>query len=237
MKIFYLFISVLLIAANSFGQSSDNCIKDPYISVSGTAKMEIIPDKIFLNIVLTEKDRNDKKQLSEIEVLFLGVLEKLNINRDDLSLSDANSSIIRVPWKGKKISKSKQYQLMVKDVKTLSSLLNELEMVDISHVSISFVDHSKIEEYKKEVKIKAVMAAKEKAEYLLNAIGKEIGDPIEISENSYGVLQSLQSKVAGVNVTMRGQRSEDAQYFIDDQITFEKIELEYSVFAKFKIKN
>jgi uncharacterized protein YggE len=237
MKKFYLFISVLLIATNSFGQSSDNCIKDPFISVSGTAKMEIIPDKIFLNIVLTEKDRNDKKQLSEIEVLFLGVLEKLNISRYDLSLSDANSSIIRVPWKGKKISKSKQYQLMVKDVKTLSSLLNELEMVDISHVSISFVDHSKIEEYKKEVKIKAVMAAKEKAEYLLKAIGKEIGDPIEISENSYGVSQSLQSKVAGVNVTMRGQRSEDAQYFIDDQITFEKIELEYSVFAKFKIKN
>lgn len=237
MKKLYLFIGVLITAANLFGQSIENCVKDPFISVSGTAKMEVIPDKIFLNIILTEKDRNDKKQLSEIEVLFLSVLEKLNISRDELSLSDANSSLIRVPWKGKKISKSKQYQLMVKDVKTLSSLLNELEIVDISNVSISYVDHSKIEEYKKEVKIKAVLAAKEKAEYLLKAIGKDIGDPIEIFENSYGVSQSLPSKVAGVNVTMRGQRSEETQYFIDDQIAFEKIELEYSVFAKFKIKN
>jgi uncharacterized protein YggE len=235
MKQLFLFLSIQLIAGISFGQSIDNCNKDPFISVTGTAKLEIIPDKIFLDIILTEKDRNDKKQLNEIEALFLGVLDKLNINREDLSLSDANSSIIRIPWKGKKITKSKQFQLMIKDVKTLSSLLNELKSVDISNVSISYVDHTKINEFKKEVKTNAIIAAKEKAEYLLKAIGKELGDPIEISENPY-IVNSLQSNVAGVNVTMRGQRSSGTEYDVDDQITFEKIKLEYSVFVKFKIK-
>jgi uncharacterized protein len=86
------------------------------------------------------------------------------------------------------------------------------------------------------VKTKAIIAAKEKAEYLLKAIGKDLGDPIEISENPYNV-SSLASKVAAANVTMRGSRSSGTEYYIDDQITFEKIELEYSVFAKFKIKN
>ncbi len=236
MKRLNLILSILFIAIISHGQIIENCVKEPCISVSGTAKMEIVPDKIFLDIILTEKDRNDKKQLNEIEVLFLDVLQKLSISKDDLSLSDANSSLIRIPWKGKKISKSKEYQLMVKDVKTLTLLLNELENVDISNVSISHVDHSKIEEYKKEVKIKAIIAAKEKANYLLNAIGKELGDPLEISEKQ-DYLTSLQSKAAGVNVTLRGARSSGMEYYIDDQITFEKIELEYSVFAKFKIKN
>jgi uncharacterized protein len=236
MKRLSLFLSIFFVAIISHGQVSDNCVKDPYIAVTGTAKMEIVPDKIFLDIILTEKDRNDKKQLNEIEILFLDVLQKLNISKDDLSLSDANSSLIRVPWKGKKISKTKEYQLMVKDVKTLTLLLNELENVDISNVSISHVDHSEIEKYRKEVKIKAIIAAKEKADYLLKAIGKELGDPIEISENQ-NYLSSLQSKVAGVNVTMRGSRASGTEYYIDDQVTFEKIDLEYSVFAKFKIKN
>ena len=235
MKKFIFIFSILLIATFSFGQSLDNCIKDPFISVTGTAKMEIIPDKIFLDIILTEKDRNDRKELNEIEVLFLGVLDKLNISKEDLSLSDANSSLIRIPWRGKKITKSKQYQVMVKDVKTLTTLLNELESVDISNVRISYVDHSKIEEFRKEVKTKAIIAAEEKAEYLLKAIGKELGDPIEISENPFNVV-GLQSNVSGVNATMRGARSSATEYSIDDQITFEKIELEFSVFAKFKIK-
>jgi uncharacterized protein len=237
MKKISLIISILFISIISLGQISDNCIKDPFITVSGTAKMEIIPDEIFLNIVLTEKDRNDKKQLKEIEELFLSVLDKLHISKEDLSLSDANSILIRVPWKGKKISKSKQYQLKVKDVNTLSSLLDELENIDISHVSVSYVDHSKIEEFKKQVKIKAIIAAKEKAEYLLKAIGKELGEPIEITENNYNLSSSLQSKVAGVNTTLRENQSGGTEFYIDDQITFEKIDLEYSVTAKFKIKN
>lgn len=248
MKRLSLFLSILFVAIISHGQINENCVKDPFIAVTGTAKMEIVPDKIYLNIILTEKDRSDKKQLNEIELLFLDVLQKSNISKDDLSLSNAESSIIRVPWKRKKINKSKEYQLMVKDVKTLTLLLNELENVDISNVSISHVDHSKIEEYRKDVKIKAIIAAKEKADYLLKAIGKELGDPIEISENQ-NYISSLQSKDAGVNSTMRGGRSSGTEYYIrgsrtsgteyyiDDQITFEKIELEYSVFVKFKIKN
>jgi uncharacterized protein YggE len=235
MKKLFLLFSIQLIAIISFGQSIDNGTKDPFISVTGTAKMEIIPDKIFLDIILTEKDRNDKRDLNEIEVLFLGVLDKLNISKEDLSLSDANSSLIRIPWRGKKITKSKEYQVMVKDVKTLTTLLNELESVDISNVRISSVDHSKIEEFRKEVKTKAIIAAKEKAEYLLKAIGKELGDPVEISENLYNIT-GLQSNVPGANISMRGARSSATEYSVEDQITFEKIELEFSIFAKFKIK-
>lgn len=235
MKKSFLIICTLFIAISSFGQPDNNCIKDPSITVTGTATFELVPDKIFLDINLSEYERNDKKQLDEIESLFISVIDKLNIPRENLSLTDANSNFIRIPWKGEKIEKSKQYQLLVNDVQTLSSLLIELENVDISNVSVSYVDHSKIEEFKKQVKINAIIAAKEKAEYLLNAIGQKLGDPIEIFESNFDYVPKLSNSVAGMNI--RGAREDGTIYYIDGQITFEKIKLNYSITAKFKIIN
>jgi len=235
MKKILLFAVILFGSLVSSGQATDNCSKVPSITVSGTARMELVPDEIFLTVCLTEKDRTDKKELNEIESMFLGVLDKLHISREDLSLSDANSSLIRVPWKGKKISKSKLYNVRVKDVSTLTSLVDELEEMDISNVNVSHVDHSKIEDYWKEVKIKAIIAAKDKAGYLLKAIGEELGDALEITENYY-IPQSVQSNVMASNLSIRGSRPDGTMNASDDTVSFEKIILEYSITAKFRIK-
>jgi uncharacterized protein len=236
MKKLSMLIAIMFFALITNGQTNDNCLEEPSITVTGTATMQIIPDKIYVNILLTEKDRNDKKQLNEIENLFFGVLEKLHINKDDLSLSDANSNFIRIPWKGKKINKTKEYQLMVKDVNTLSLLIDELDMVDISNVSVSYVDHSNIENFRKDVKIQAIVAAKDKAEYLLKAIGKELGDPIKITEDPIN-MYSLSSAASNANILIRGQRSSGTVEVVDNQVGFEKIELKFAVDVKFKIKN
>jgi len=215
------------------GQQFDNCIKDPFIQVSGTAKMEIVPDQIFLDIMLSEENRTDKKQLQQLEYEFISIIDELDIPRDNLSLTDANSAFIKVPFWGKKISKSKEYQLMVKDVSTISKLFEKLDEVGISNISIAYVDHSQMTQFKKEVKINAVKAAKEKAIYLLEAIGKEIGDPISIIETDH-IVPSLRANVAGVST--RGAGSSSSVVYIDNQLVFEKITLSYAILASFKIK-
>lgn len=227
-------LSILLTTSIiGIGQQYNDYIKDPFIQVTGTAKMEIVPDQIYLNILLSEENRNDKKHLQQLENEFLSIIDKLEIPRDNLSLTDARSNFIKVPFWGKKISKSKEYQLMVKDVNTISKLFEELDEVGISNVSVSYVDHSQMVQFKKEVKINAVIAAKEKATYLLEAIGKEVGDPVSIIETD-NIVPSLSSNVAGV--TIRGSRSDLSDVYIDNQLVFEKITLSYSILATFKIK-
>ena len=49
---------------------------------------------------------------------------------------------------------------------------------------ISKYTHSKMDEYKKQVKIDAIKAAQAKAEYLMNAIGSRAGKPVSVTENS-----------------------------------------------------
>jgi len=77
---------------------------------------------------------------------------------------------------------TKQYQLLVRDAKTLQRIFLEFQHLGISNVSITKLEHSKIEQYRKEVKVLAVKAAKEKAEMLAIALNQKIGKAIYIRE-------------------------------------------------------
>ena len=65
----------------------------------------------------------------------------------------------------------------------MDEILNKVNAESIYSVGIRNYSHSKIQEYKKQLKIEAIKAAKEKAAYLLEAINEKIGLAIEISES------------------------------------------------------
>jgi len=89
------------------------------------------------------------------------------------------------------------------------------------------------------VKILAIKAAKDKADYLLTAIGEQTGKPLIIKENEILPTRQLQS------VNTRGARSESSEYYIDgikmksednNEIQFQKIKIQTSIYVKFSIK-
>ena len=88
----------------------------------------------------------------------------------------------------------------------------------------------KITEYKKSVKIDALKAAKEKAQYLLESINEELGDAIEIieSESSYNAFYFDEFEISN---------NEYREYKPEGGINnFKKIKLKYKVKVKFGIK-
>ena len=93
---------------------------------------------------------------------------------------------------------------------------------------IGELKNKEITEYRKQVKIEALKAAKSKAAYLLSGIDKQLGDIISIVEltddNNYRRPQPLLSN------TMMAT-SEDSE--IEN---FKKIKLRYEIKAKFEIK-
>jgi uncharacterized protein YggE len=85
----YIFFMIILWANVGFAQSSTkNFIDENYIEVTGTARIEIIPDEIYLKIIINEEDNKAKQTLEEIEESMIRKLQQLEINLDSALKSD-----------------------------------------------------------------------------------------------------------------------------------------------------
>src|SRR5690606_41433125 len=72
----------------------------PFIEVTGTAEKQIVPDIIYISILL--KDKSEGKNnftIEQQEQKLKDILKEMNIDKKDISLSDAGSEIIK--YKGK----------------------------------------------------------------------------------------------------------------------------------------
>jgi len=128
---------------------------------------------------------------------------------------------------------AKEYQLLVRDGKTASRIFLELEKIGVSNISIEKLDNSRIEEFRKETKVNAIKAAKEKARLLMKSIDQEIGRAIYVKElgNAVGYTPG-----AANNIRIRGASSLYGSRSSDIAVDFEKIRLEYSILCRFELK-
>jgi len=97
-----------------------------------------------------------------------------------------------------------------------------------------------MEQFRKEVKVNAIKAAKEKAESLAAAINQSIGKAIYIQEmnyfNPYVMSNTLQDQAFGAfGNSMKGSEGYENASAIPE-IEFEKIKLESSISVKFELK-
>ncbi|MBU3928148.1 MAG: SIMPL domain-containing protein [Bacteroidetes bacterium] len=234
-----LIILTILISSSIFAQTGEkNFIDQNYIEVTGKAEIEIIPDQIYLKIFLNEKEFKNKQSIVEIEKLMIDKLTGLGIDTEkDLAIKDLASNF-QFYWLGKSdIFVTKEYQLLVHDAPTAGKVFIELEKIGISNITIDKLDHSKIRVYRKEVKVDAIKAAKEKASELAIAIDQSIGRALfieEIERNNNYLSNTLSGKAAGV--TIRGSRSFESSELINLDVEFEKIKIEYSILCRFELK-
>ena len=234
-----LIILTILISSSIFAQTGEkNFIDQNYIEVTGKAEIEIIPDQIYLKIFLNEKEFKNKQSIVEIEKLMIDKLTGLGIDTEkDLAIKDLASNF-QFYWLGKSdIFVTKEYQLLVHDAPTAGKVFIELEKIGISNITIDKLDHSKIRVYRKEVKVDAIKAAKEKASELAIAINQSIGRALfieEIERNNNYLSNTLSGKAAGV--TIRGSRSFESSELINLDVEFEKIKIEYSILCRFELK-
>jgi len=223
----------------TFGQTNtQNADERPYIEVTGTAEKEVIPDEIYIGIIIREKYENKVKvTIEEQEEKLKNAIKALGIDLTNLYLSDANADYVKVRWQKKDVLTKKDYTLKVSTATTVGQVFQELEKLEITDASISKVSHSKLDSLRKEVKIMAIKAAKDKADYLLTAIGEQTGKPLVIKENEIIANQQF--------VNVRGSRSSETEYNFDDmkiksldnsEIQFQKIKIQTSIYVKFSIK-
>lgn len=229
-------LAFLLIAIFTFGQTSDSKKEEkPYIEVTGTAEKELIPDEIYIGITIREKYENKKKvTIEEQEEKLISTIKSLGIDLKNLYLSNANADYVKIRFRKNDVITKKDYTLKVTNATTVGQVFVELEKIEITDANIEKVNHSQMDSLRKEVKILAIKAAKNKADYLLNAIGEQTGKPLLIKENEISPYRTL-STVNTINIS--GIESLDnLKSKEDNEIQFQKIRIQSSIYVKFSIK-
>ena len=118
---------------------------------------------------------------------------------------------------------------MVTNTDELAKAFYELDRLDISNAYISRVDHSKMDQFRLEAKVKAIQAAQKKAKAYATAINQDIGKALHIRESYVNVMNTLQGRAAGVNLRMAAESAPVS----DNDLSFKKITINASIEAKF----
>ena len=226
------------------GQTEAGFEEVPYIEVTGSAYQEVIPDEIYINIIIREKYvSKEKVTIEKQEEQLKTYLNNIGVKLNDLYLSDANADYVKVKWRTKDLLTKKDYTLKVADAVTVGQVFQQLDQLDITDAYIAKVKHSKIDSLEKVVKIRAIKDAKDKADYLLNSIGEQTGKPLIIQEHEKG----LPVTSVAADISIRGGRTDGTKYYIDGvrvsdnedklgELQFKKIKIESFIYVKFAIK-
>jgi uncharacterized protein len=227
-------ITILSIGLNSYSQTK-NFIDMPYIEGSGVADTFLIPNEIYIKIIISEKDTRDRISVEETEYKMVDSIKAIGINTEkDFSIYDFGSNYRFYFLKKRDVIKTKQYILKVSDAVTAGKVFMKLEELDISNASIDRVEHSEIEKIRNITRTKAVENAKKKAIALTSALSQNIGPAIYISDNDVIDGNQLQGRVAGLQI--RGISSYDKYKYETPRIEFDRIKVSSTVNVKFALK-
>lgn len=239
MKKGMLLMAGLFLAMTTFAQQVDNKPPVKKIEVNGSAEIEITPDEIYLNIALREyyKNKTNKIDISTLEKQLQKAITDAGIPKENFTIENVYGYNYDTWWRKKKNDQDflarKQYRLKLNKLDKINLILAGVDEEGIESVNIGSFTHSKMEDYRKEVKMKALQAAKAKAEYMLTAIDEKIGGVLEVTEINTDNYADVRPELANVMYAAKA-RSADAPATSD--IDFKTIKVRAEIRAVFFIK-
>jgi uncharacterized protein len=212
------------------------------ISVTGSAEMEIVPNEIYMTFTLKEYlDATKKKvKLESIKSDFLKLCKSAGIADSNVSISGytGNERWDYFWYKRRKTEpdfmSSISYAIKVSSPDNLDKIVSGLNENAIENFYISKTSHSEIEKLRKEVKINALVASKNKAEYLAKSIGEKVGEALLIQEiddsynSDYSNGRSLSNTISQTSSSYESNNTSTTN--------FQKIKLRYEMKVEFKLR-
>ncbi|MDB5110363.1 MAG: hypothetical protein JWR67_1477 [Mucilaginibacter sp.] len=201
------------------------------IEVTGTAEKEVTPDIINVSLSLKEyMDGKNKITISVLEKQLEKAVNEAGIAREDFTISNLSSyNYIDPKKKTPDFLASKQYLIRFHDLNKFNQVLSKVDPKGIQSTNVDSYDYSKIETLKNELKLKALLAAKEKATFLLNGINEKLGGAISIVEDDNNNFQSPRPMYMAKMATAEATPESD--------IAVKNIKLSFQIRAVFEIVN
>lgn len=220
------FIISLLVTLSLQAQTNER-----YIEVTGTSEIEIVPDEIHYLIEIREyfKEEFDGKSKPEEYRTKVPLAEIEQGLREALANSGIPQNAIRTQeigdyWRqqGQDFLVSKKFDITLTDFNQINEIVKRIDTKGIHTMRIGELENNDMLAYHQKGKIEALKAAQRKATYLVEALGKRLGEVIRIVEKDSGYA----SPFAQSNVM-----SSDAASFDN----FRTIKKNYSMLVRFEI--
>lgn len=220
-------LAIFILGLGSFANAQKNFIDQPYVEVKGHGEMEIVPNEIYLNIFINERNTKSKETVDVVEREMIKALKKAGVNVEkQLSVADFTGNIRQKFLRKRNIEQTKNFQLLLHNTKTLNKVFLELDKVNISNINIVRVDHSDMETYRIKVRALAAKNGRIKAETIGKSLNQPISKAIFINE-----LSSYRNNYQDVGLMMRAKSvaNEASMPTLD----FKKIKIECDLQMRF----
>ncbi|MEO5775264.1 MAG: SIMPL domain-containing protein [Flavobacterium sp.] len=185
MKKAVLFIAIFFAIA---AQAQEQRPQVPQISVTGEGKVKIVPDQAVVTVGFqnTGKDAKEVKNLNdEVVDKVIKFLKNSGIPATDYKTT--NVSLYKSYDYDKKkynFQASQSLSITLKDLKKYDEIMMGLNDAGVNSISGVEFKSSKIEEYERDARKKAILDAKQKAQDYVSVLGQKIGKALLITDNS-----------------------------------------------------
>lgn len=241
-KIFFLASIIVCIAASS----QQNNAMPKTITVNGSAQMEIVPDEIYLQVDLKEYEKKGvgKIDIEKIKKDFLTKCKRQLIADSLISVYELEGNNGNYWWMKKNKKKEDltagiSYWIKLNNAAQIEKIASVLDDEATTNFFIAKATHSKVTEFRKQLKIQAIKAAKEKAVYLSDAINEKVTAAITITEpneydsdNRIGSYANVLSNSNMIDNYKLGNPNSPNSMNVD----FKKIKLRYEVTVVFGLQ-
>ena len=234
MKTFAVLVTLWLSGILAISAQEDN--NSRYIEVTGSSETEIIPDEIHFMITIKEywqeefekkskpEDYQTKVPVNEIEHHLMSALMQARIAPSDIQTKEVGDY-----WRerGKDFLISKTFDIKLQNPDQINRIIQTVNTKGIQSMNIGELKNKDLQEYRKQGKIEALKAARQKADYLVAAMGQKLGNVLRIVEPEERSFSYFQPQSAMSNVAIPSYDSNPEN--------FRTIKLRYQMTARFEI--
>lgn len=220
-------VAALMLTTSLYAQQT-NVMDQPYIEVSGRAKVEVVPDKIYVQITIDGDSKGqetvlqqEKEMVQRFDALGIDVEKKLVVQE-----------LFNSALKSNKVTTFKMYRLEVNSATQLAHVFQALQAIGIAQAEIESVDVSNKEELIQKIRAEAAQNARQNALVLANALGQELGKALYVQDYSTSPYEYM-------NMSTRDYAIAEVREVVAEAapvLEFQKVTLNSSVRVRFLLK-
>lgn len=220
-------VAALMLTTSLYAQQT-NVMDQPYIEVSGQAEVEVVPDKIYVQITIDGDSKGqetvlqqEKEMVQRFDALGIDVEKKLVVQK-----------LFNSALKSNKVTTSKIYRLEVNSATQLAHVFQALQAIGIAQAEIESVDISNKEELIQQIRAEAAKNARKNALVLANALGQELGKALYVQDYSTSPYEYM-------NMSTRDYAMAEVREVVAEAapvLEFQKVTLNSSVRVRFLLK-
>lgn len=220
-------VAALMLTTSLYAQQT-NVMDQPYIEVSGQAEVELVPDKIYVQITIDGDSKGqetvlqqEKEMVQRFDALGIDVEKKLVVQE-----------LFNSALKSNKVTTFKMYRLEVNSATQLAHVFQALQAIGIAQAEIESVDVSNKEVLIQKIRAEAAQNARQNALVLANALGQELGKALYVQDYSTSPYEYM-------NMSTRDYAMAEVREVVAEiapVLEFQKVTFNSSVRVRFLLK-